>query len=143
MRPNPQETADLVTFTEQILNGKLHFLCSDVIRHTQTVFRGVIFHKAPNRLLWFFKCIKIFIKAAKIFPFQVCVFRSMLLVNQMARFLWKKCGIKLSLYADKHQNFLHVGTKSFGGRGRAYPHSQSNCRIFRGVISPGGRDELP
>ena len=25
----PQETADLVTFTEEILNGKLHFLCSD------------------------------------------------------------------------------------------------------------------
>ena len=28
MRPNPQFTADLVTFTEKILNGKLHFLCS-------------------------------------------------------------------------------------------------------------------
>ena len=25
MRPNPQETADLVTFTEEILNGKLIF----------------------------------------------------------------------------------------------------------------------
>ena len=24
----PQESADLVTFTEEILNGKLHFLCS-------------------------------------------------------------------------------------------------------------------
>ena len=31
MRPNPQETADLGTFTEEILNGKLHFLCS--VRH--------------------------------------------------------------------------------------------------------------
>ena len=29
MRANPQETADLVKFVEQILNGKLHFLCSD------------------------------------------------------------------------------------------------------------------
>ena len=29
MWPNPQETADLVTFTEKILNGKLHFLRSD------------------------------------------------------------------------------------------------------------------
>ena len=28
MWPNPQEIADLVTFTEEILNGKLHFLCS-------------------------------------------------------------------------------------------------------------------
>ena len=28
MWPNPQENANLVTFTEEILNGKLHFLCS-------------------------------------------------------------------------------------------------------------------
>ena len=28
MRPNPQFPADLVTFTEEILSGKLHFLCS-------------------------------------------------------------------------------------------------------------------
>ena len=31
MWPNPRETADLVTFTEKFLNGKLHFLCSDSI----------------------------------------------------------------------------------------------------------------
>ena len=30
MGSNPQETADLVTFTEEIPNGKLQFLCSDV-----------------------------------------------------------------------------------------------------------------
>ena len=29
MWPNPQETADLVTITEETLNEKLHFLCSD------------------------------------------------------------------------------------------------------------------
>ena len=28
MWSNPQFPADLVTFTEDILNGKLHFLCS-------------------------------------------------------------------------------------------------------------------
>ena len=28
MRPNPQETADLIAFTEKVLNRKLHFLCS-------------------------------------------------------------------------------------------------------------------
>ena len=28
MRPNPQESADLVAFTEEIPNGKLHFLRS-------------------------------------------------------------------------------------------------------------------
>ena len=33
MRPNPQETAGLITFTEEILNGKLHFLCNVTIAH--------------------------------------------------------------------------------------------------------------
>ena len=28
MWPSPQGTANLITFTEEILNGKLHFLCS-------------------------------------------------------------------------------------------------------------------
>ena len=28
MWPNPQFPADLVTFTEEIMNGKLHLLCS-------------------------------------------------------------------------------------------------------------------
>ena len=31
MWPNPQETADLVTFTEEILNGKLHS-CAGVVK---------------------------------------------------------------------------------------------------------------
>ena len=30
--PNQQETADSVTFTEEILNGKLHLLCSALIQ---------------------------------------------------------------------------------------------------------------
>ena len=29
MWPNSLETADLLTFIEETLNGKLHFLCSD------------------------------------------------------------------------------------------------------------------
>ena len=29
MWPNPQFLVDMATFTGQILNGKLHFLCSD------------------------------------------------------------------------------------------------------------------
>ena len=30
MQPNSQETADFVTYTEDILNGKLHVLGSDL-----------------------------------------------------------------------------------------------------------------
>ena len=29
MLPNPQKNADLVSLTEEILNEKFHFLCSD------------------------------------------------------------------------------------------------------------------
>ena len=29
MRPNAQFPADLVTFTKEICNGKLHFLCTE------------------------------------------------------------------------------------------------------------------
>ena len=38
MWPNPQETPDLATFTEEILNGKLHFLCGEYIQE------GKLFH---------------------------------------------------------------------------------------------------
>ena len=31
MSPNPQIPADLVTFTEETLNRKLHFLCSGIL----------------------------------------------------------------------------------------------------------------
>ena len=37
MWPNSQETPDLATFTVEILNGKLHFLCSGK--------RGILEHK--------------------------------------------------------------------------------------------------
>ena len=42
MRPNPQKTADLVTFTEEILNGKLYFLCS-VYSDTVALFYSALF----------------------------------------------------------------------------------------------------
>ena len=35
MWPNSQFPADLVTFTEETLNGKLHFLCSETIQPIQ------------------------------------------------------------------------------------------------------------
>ena len=35
MWPNPQFSADLVTFTEDDLSGKLHFLCSETIADLQ------------------------------------------------------------------------------------------------------------
>ena len=48
MWPNPKETADLVTFTEEIVNGKLHFLRSesDTVRFLNVTWhvRMVLLH---------------------------------------------------------------------------------------------------
>ena len=47
MWPNPQEIADLVTFTEEILNEeKLHFLCSDFMSLLKFRQRGALFLKS-------------------------------------------------------------------------------------------------
>ena len=42
MLPNPHEAADLVTFTEEMLNGKLHFLCSVLISNDYDLLRVVL-----------------------------------------------------------------------------------------------------
>ena len=47
MWPSPQETADLVTFTEEILNRKLHFLNSD--NRTITCLQIVLTSDIQNR----------------------------------------------------------------------------------------------
>ena len=41
MGPNPQETADLVTFTEEILNEKFHF-CAVVVTALDSHSRGPV-----------------------------------------------------------------------------------------------------
>ena len=38
---NPPETSDLVTFTEEILNQKLHFMCSDRVYRSQLTINEV------------------------------------------------------------------------------------------------------
>ena len=39
MWPNPQETVDLVTFTEEIRYGKLYFLCSGAFKLPVVVWK--------------------------------------------------------------------------------------------------------
>ena len=55
MWPNPQETADLVVFTEEILNGKLQFLCYGArdISVKHRVFKVLYSNKWANK-----KCTK-------------------------------------------------------------------------------------
>ena len=49
MWPNPQETAVFVTFTEEILNGKLHFLSAVFCRRRfPSQFNFVASKTAPS-----------------------------------------------------------------------------------------------
>ena len=50
MWSNPQETADLVTFTEEIFNRKLHFLCSDYQKEKNTKRIGLMKDKLGGKI---------------------------------------------------------------------------------------------
>ena len=60
MWPNPQKTTDLVTFTEEILNGKLHFLCS--------VFSGKVLSKKSVQTTCKKSCISVILYLESEFP---------------------------------------------------------------------------
>ena len=63
--PNPQENADLVTFTEEIFNGKLHFLCNGIFSYDlpltilmsflQVFFKTVLRPSFIQSWLWLIK----------------------------------------------------------------------------------------
>ena len=57
MWPNPQFPANLVTFTEEILNGKLHFLCSVICTKAS-------FNKAAgvSGIVFFLRTFRIFLQ---------------------------------------------------------------------------------
>ena len=51
MWPNPQFPADLITFTEEILNAKLRFLCSDSYNKPSTNLTSIEFYHSIIFLL--------------------------------------------------------------------------------------------
>ena len=52
MWPNPQFPADLVTFTEEIFNGKLHFLCSAFAKIVNGFQPVTIFTESYPVIFW-------------------------------------------------------------------------------------------
>ena len=69
MWPNPQLPPDLVTFTEELLNGKLHFLCNvfEVSNNNALAFiQAVLIMSVFEQRLSFFKCCKIHLEGKKI-----------------------------------------------------------------------------
>ena len=55
MRPNPQKTEDVVTFTEEIFNGKLRFLCTAMQTDNVQYSRYLLMAVSTNqpRMLYF------------------------------------------------------------------------------------------
>ena len=62
MWPNPQFPADLVTFTEEICHGKLHFLCSvcGFYSHFRELGEGILMkdYKFDNCYICILKYVK-------------------------------------------------------------------------------------
>ena len=67
MWPNPQIPADLVTFTEEILNRKLNFLCSNLYSKTFTVH---YFNFPETLVLNHLECCLVQIWDMQYFPFK-------------------------------------------------------------------------
>ena len=85
MGPNLQFPADLVTFTEEILIGKLHFLCSERL--------SLSFIRLSNFFLW---CLKI----------------SYSVFSQSASFLGRGFQIKINILLSLLINLLNLGILS-------------------------------
>ena len=81
MRPNPEKTANIVTFTKQVLNGKLHFLCSIKIKNSISPLK----HKMKNSTnpliytLWQISliCLVVIKKVIMSLGFDIATVRSM------------------------------------------------------------------
>ena len=58
MWPNPQETGDLVTFLEEIFNGKVHFLCSRGHCFNWSVLAQLNISSIKNKIEFFVKQVK-------------------------------------------------------------------------------------
>ena len=81
MRPNPEKTANIVTFTKQVLNGKLHFLRSIKITNSISPLK----HKMKNSTnpliytLWQISliCLVVIKKVIMSLGFDIATVRSM------------------------------------------------------------------
>ena len=71
MWPNPQERADLVTFTAEIFNGKLHFLCSVRKRLLAGVLQKKLFLKTFTKFKGKYLCCSLFLTKLRLFSLQL------------------------------------------------------------------------
>ena len=106
MWPNPRETADLVTLTEEIFNGELHFLCSKSF-----VFPELLedFRKQPPKVVY---KKKVFLEISQNSQKNTCARISFLIKLQV--FSCEFCEISKSTIFTEHLRMSASGfhTKS-------------------------------
>ena len=113
MRPNPWFPADLVTFTEEIINGKLHFLCS-VLKKSFAVYI-ILDHSITLKILEF-----ILNSAEKVKPYFFTFLNvyvswiqwDKILISQLSpakfRYFADQNGTKWGLHENEFRQFLNV-----------------------------------
>ena len=84
MWPNPLETVDLVTFTEETFHGKLHILCSELIECHE-----------DKKVGWFFGPLGILIFPVFIYSTNLILWKSFFAQYESRSMFSKlKCGLQ-------------------------------------------------
>ena len=125
MWPNPQESADLVTLTEEILNGKVHFLCSETMHKTSGEGRKPSVSFSVNlsclqtfkHLFAVFRVIqlrwlpRVFNRSAsdhKLFPANIYLLKVSIIDTRKRWEIWSKLTIKTPDHGVFIVNFEHI-----------------------------------
>ena len=130
MRPNPQETADLIAFTEKVLNRKLHFLCS-VTLYTFSKYWVFLWSR---KTAWQYEMITILIKLYATI--------SILHYKWMRWEIYERlCAIWNHLYNSKNEEKTYGGVLLLGKLHHNMLHF-ANSNTLECLIERGGGVEI-
>ena len=115
MWPNLQKTADLVTFTEEIFNGKLHFLCSGkYIFHYFLKQESLL---SPKKKFNFYVTLEDNMKKKKWrhFDNKYCKISVLLVIQALLEtcLFWSYDGTRITCVAEKRQVAIALPTIYF------------------------------
>ena len=102
MWPSLQETVDLVTFTEEILNGKLYFMCSNTFKWTDYLTEmSITLKQLPASRFW-----KVFVKI-----FQFWCYENTKFLHSASHNNLKAFALAIET-CDKNKNLFNKGAYS-------------------------------
>ena len=139
MWPNPQFPADLVTFTDEILNGKLHFLCSVFLRILSVL--GVFRDPGCTSVLCIFSNNQLQVSLFRHFLINKFPWRdktSEFMTSVFNFFEWSKCGTKQDFVQSYTRSGVIRGTiqlyQNFDNRSKMFISFGTRKNNFRGTF---------